>query len=75
MQIIALGTESKQPTVLDFSRFLYHVNRVYEVGRLATDPDYASFRFPLKNLPQAFSRLRVGTDCCWMECAMSLPGR
>lgn len=33
-------------TLLDFSRLLYHLDLVYEVSRLATDPKYRRYQFP-----------------------------
>jgi hypothetical protein len=45
VQIRVSGTESRH-TVLEFSRLLYHLDLVYEVSRLATDPRYRSYQFP-----------------------------
>jgi hypothetical protein len=39
------GTDSRH-TLLDFSRFLYHLDLVYEISRLATDAKYHKYRFP-----------------------------
>jgi hypothetical protein len=45
IQIRISGTESKH-TLLEFSRFLYHLDLTYEIGRLATDPKYRKYEFP-----------------------------
>ncbi|MBS1842613.1 MAG: hypothetical protein JSS69_03040 [Acidobacteria bacterium] len=39
------GREETFPTVLDVSSFLYDLNLLYEIARLATDPNYDEFRF------------------------------
>jgi hypothetical protein len=48
---------SGYPSVLLFSRFLYHLCLVYEVSRLATDPQYRRFRFPRVQFHPTVSRL------------------
>lgn len=55
--ISATGAESSQPSVLEFSRFLYQIHLSYEIARLATDPRYASFHFPEYTFTPQVSRL------------------
>jgi hypothetical protein len=57
--ISATGTETHHPSILEFSRFLYQVHLSYEIARLATDPEYASFPFPQHTFTPLTSRLRV----------------
>jgi hypothetical protein len=57
--ISATGTETHHPTILEFSRFLYQVHLSYEIARLATDPEYASFPFPQHTFSPLTSRLQV----------------
>lgn len=49
---------SRYPSVLQFSRFLYHLNLIYEVSRLALDPQYRRFRFPKLQYRPTINRLR-----------------
>jgi hypothetical protein len=44
-RIHIVGSEETFPTVLDVSSFLYDLNLLYEIARLATDPNYSKFRF------------------------------
>jgi hypothetical protein len=39
------GSEGGAPSLLDVSSFLYDFNLLYEISRLATDPNYHDFRF------------------------------
>jgi hypothetical protein len=43
---IDVSGTAKAHTLLDFSRLLYHLDLVYEVSRLATDPKYRRYEFP-----------------------------
>ena len=55
--ITATGTDNYQPTILEFSRFLYEVHLSYEIARLGTDPKYSEFKFPERNFTPVTSRL------------------
>jgi hypothetical protein len=55
--ISATGTENHRPTILEVSRFLYQVHLSYEIARLATDPQYADFRFPKYTFTPSRSKL------------------
>ena len=44
-RITIRGEETNLPTLLDVSAFLYDMNLLYELSRLATDDRYAGFRF------------------------------
>jgi hypothetical protein len=44
-RIQIVGTEETFPLVLDVSSFLYDLNLLYEIARLATDPNYDEFKF------------------------------
>lgn len=39
------GSEESFPSLLDISSFLYDLNLLYEISRLATDPKYHDFSF------------------------------
>src|SRR5205814_1376078 len=39
------GGEKKRPTLLETTEFLYDLNLIYELARLASDRSYAGFRF------------------------------
>src|SRR6266478_531695 len=39
------GSEESFPSLLDVSSFLYDLNLLYEISRLATDPKYRNFSF------------------------------
>jgi len=44
-RIQIVGSEETFPLVLDVSSFLYDLNLLYEIARLATDPNYGEFKF------------------------------
>ncbi len=44
-RIRLVGTEKSFPSLLDISSFLYDLNLLYEISRLATDPKYRDFAF------------------------------
>ncbi len=45
INIHVYGTDSKH-SLLEFSRFLYHLDLTYEISRLATDSKYGRYVFP-----------------------------
>lgn len=45
VEIVIRGTDAPDPTLLDVTSFLYDLNLVYEIGRLATDPRYEDYQF------------------------------
>jgi hypothetical protein len=51
------GSESDPSGLLDFSRFLYIFNLVYEISRLSIDPAYGQFDFPQYTFAPAASSL------------------
>jgi hypothetical protein len=61
IQIVAVGGEETPPTVLEFSSFLYHLNCIYEISRLGTDPEYDDIHIerciPSADFTQAHSNI------------------
>src|SRR5881628_258898 len=44
-RIVLNGTDERPPRLLDVGSFVYDFNLVYEISRLATDPNYDDFKF------------------------------
>jgi hypothetical protein len=45
IELRLVAEEREAPTLPEITNFLYDFNLIYEVGRLATDPEYDSFHF------------------------------
>jgi len=46
--IAVTGSEESEPPVRDVSAFLYDLNLLYEIARLATDPSYRHYTFSFR---------------------------